>query len=198
MKSVLLTFLVNTVCMVILYSVFAFIEENTFFDDLVHGSPYIRIFYLNAGVLLADVVKRYSNRGFRLKNIGGPILIATIIGWIVYVKIFPVRLEIKNLIDYILCLGLIYFCTVEDGLLSKALSTKWNIKLGEATMYLYLIHYPVRMYIDLIFTELIVQDKWIYGILEVLLIILFTGLITFLVIKLKEANVEIRKKKRKV
>lgn len=178
-KRIITVFIFNTIAMLVFYKLFYLIEGKTIFDDLVYGSPYIRVFYLIGGVLISDIVKclkeyRMSNT---VRNIMGVIVILSNIGWFFFRNICSFDVLVKYVIDYCLCGLLIYVCTNEKGIINRILSAKWNIKLGQITMYIYLIHYPIRMYIDWIYNKLNIPRTMSNGFIEVLLIIVITSII---------------------
>ena len=182
-KRIITVFIFNTIAMLVFYKLFYLIEGKTIFDDLVYGSPYIRVFYLIGGVLISDIVKylkRYKVNNI-VNNIVGITVVFLNIGWFFFRNTCVFDVMVKYVIDYSLCGLLIYVCIDEKGIVSRILSADWNVKLGQITMYIYLIHYPIRMYIDWIYNKLNIPRTMSNGFIEVLLIIVITSIIVMVI-----------------
>lgn len=82
-KRIITVFIFNIIAMFVFYKLFYLIEGKTIFDDLVYGSPYIRVFYLIGGVLISDIVKYL--KGYKVNNLVNNIVGITVvflnIGW---------------------------------------------------------------------------------------------------------------------
>ena len=125
--------------------------ENMFFDDLVYGSPYNRILYVVFGMLIAILISQHKDV-LKIKNID----LCEIVVFILFIVWFLFRNTVVNLIHcisviYIIDLviaGLIVFVLAYNrGVISQILSTPKIVYLGELAMYIFLIHYPIRLYL---------------------------------------------------
>lgn len=142
---------VNVLAAIIVSGVFAIIEARTRFDDLNYSSPWKRVFYVVFGMLIAmlylhtrDHVKaRHANRlcwltvtlsglWFLGRNTVAPMLSIGVYG-----------------IDFILCGAMLYALAVADNGITRFLSRNGLVWLGgQLSMYLYMSHYLIRVYLD--------------------------------------------------
>lgn len=188
-KKDMFLFFINLLFLAVTYKVFVLIESRTFFDDLSYGSPYIRIFAFIAGVLIADLVRCFKLDKKVYINIFEILVIVINIFWILYSNVLCIDASIKCVLEIIICCMLVYVCTLEKGFLNKILSNKWNVKLGQITMYLYLIHYPVRLYIDLLWEKSFTRNI-VNGVIESCLITIITFVIVIFISKKSIRTVE--------
>lgn len=125
------------------------IENNTVLDDLVYGSPWSRIFYVSLGMLLAQLFiktkKRLSSKISDLVEIE----IVTLCIFFVLLKNTVASNELViAFISIILCCTLIFIFSFQNGRVSRFLQRGGVTMLGETSMYIFLIHYPIRSYLD--------------------------------------------------
>lgn len=161
----------------ILAALFGWLEKNTIFDELVYASPYRRIFYVIPGMLLAQIYifnKDMTTPKSSFENIS---LLSAIIwfflrnitkqyfSWYVYA------------IDMVITCCMIYALAIENGFFSKMLSSKVMVYLGSISMYIFLSHYNIRMYVDYIVRTMNCESLMV-GMIEVACILIFTFLIS--------------------
>ncbi len=185
---VYITFVVNTFLLLITYFLFKFIESRTFFNTLSYSSPYLRIFYLISGILLCDIMNIMSEKLISLNTLHEFIITAFNVFWFFFRNSLHMNFYLKYFIDYILCILLILIFAFEAGKISKFISNKIHVKLGYATKYWFLIHCPVRLYVNEIFVLLKIPETWISGLTEVFIIVIFTIIITNFILKYQAAR----------
>ena len=163
--------------------IFDYIETHTFFDDLRYGSPYIRVFYVFLGIIICQSLKYFDIKKFTNSVWEGFVSILAI-GWFSFRNSCGFNIGINKLIDIFICSVLLIIFSAEEGVISKFIGNRWILGINKWCMYIYLIHYPVRMYIDMLFKTMSLGNMWYIGILEVLLIIFVTMLISYVVHRL--------------
>lgn len=131
-----------------------FVMQSVYADKvkkmtLVYGSPYRRVFYVMVGMSLAMIYNRVVNAGFALKEKTANILeIAIVIIAVVYYffrKSMPTGLY-HYAIDIVICAGFIIIFAFDKGNLSKFFAQEKLQRLGNMAMYIFLIHYPIRIW----------------------------------------------------
>ena len=98
--------------------------------------------------------------------------------WFVFRNSITIDIHIKYIVDFLLCVLLIYIFAFERGYISKALSNSFHVKAGNDTMYWFLIHYPIRLYVHAIFSFFSPAATWYIGIIQVTIIFVLTFLVT--------------------
>ena len=158
------------------------VDNNTIFDDLSYGFPLSRIFYVIFGMCLCkiseDITKKYPNSFNNVTEI-----IVTTICFIWYIFRNSVNLNVYFIytIDVILCGLILIVFSQEKGVLSKILSKSIFTKLSKYTMYVYLFHYPVRNYVDLLFCNDRMFLGDLTGIVEAIIVIVITVIIVSII-----------------
>lgn len=166
----------------------SFLKDNSIFDYLAYGSPFSRIFSLFSGILICDLY--YKNRKRTKKNtIKEVVIIFIALFWIYNMRVyfdpqenFYVRYPIVAIINNLISIGLVYVFSFEKGMVSKLLLNKTLVSLGACAMYIYLLHYPVIYNVYCVINQLLPMIM-IVKVLTTLLIIIITGLLSFLVWK---------------
>lgn len=133
------------------------LEQHTFFDDLVYGSPYRRIIYVVFGMVLALLISKYKD-DFKIKNINLweiAVSIVLILWFLFRNTVFSAipYISLIYVIDIIVAGLAVFFLAYNGGVISKFLSNPNMVYLGELAMYIFLIHYPIRMYLGEICTR---------------------------------------------
>ena len=77
------------------------------------------------------------------------------------------------IIDIIICAIIIIVLVNSKGRIVSFFEKPVMVKLGDMSMYLFLIHYPIRMYVGLIWNKLQIHS-WIGLITEISIIIAFS------------------------
>lgn len=131
--------------------IFHYIEGKTVLDDLVYGSPYQRVMYVFSGMVLALIYVRLKETGIseRAWKVIEVIIAALVIIW------FFARNTVFSLIrwccypiDMVLCSMVILTLAMNVGAISHFFAGRYMVYLGNLSMYLFLVHYPIRMYTD--------------------------------------------------
>ena len=158
------------------------VQGKTVFDDISYSSPFIRVFYvlIGMGIYQLYVQRVASNSGNENRKRFGDLqeLSAVILSMIWFLARNTIELSLSNFFVYILDLAtvsyLIYCFANECGTMSRVIKQSKVANFGKDMMYIYLYHYPIRIYIDFAFKK----NRFILGeftgIAEVILIFLLT------------------------
>lgn len=140
------------VVIVVLYVVFGIADAQvSFFDDFAYGSPYMRVWFVVYGMVLARIIFAWRMNGtvpewMSSAEIG---VALSCIAWFFLRNTF-VEMEISRaflrFVDVLLCGGLLFILSFERGRVSRLLERPEFLRLGHLAMYVYLIHYPLRCY----------------------------------------------------
>lgn len=196
-KQTLFALFINIVLILAMSELLLMIQHKIdIFDDLFYGSPYIRILYLSLGMLLAnlyfqikDLIKASKFTTYELL-ISLLLIIFYLIRNILYVDEIFLRF-----FDVSLCsAGLLVF-SFGKGCISSFLGSNKIVQIygGGYGMYLYLLHYPVRMTIDLFLRKFFIINDYI-AILESILILAMTFFCSYLFKLILEGSCEYTKK----
>lgn len=169
----------GTICATMLiFYFFTSIQEVTFFDDLNYGSPYFRIMFVILGMLLEKIYEHIKDniRKYRcfeyLAAVGA-------VAWFFYRNQLKEYLYACRLIDILLCAFLLLTIASGNGKVAYFLSRKQSVMLGNTSMYIFIIHFPIILYLDYLFDRsnirVFLNDAT--GIVEAILIIVSTGVI---------------------
>ena len=141
------------------------------FDDLFYSSPYIRIFYVAIGMEIGILFSMISGR-VRIDTRGE--LIAAFIGIFYYwcKRLLP-EASVSEIIwvraiDVSVCALVLGVFSLGRGRLSASLG-----RIGRKSgyiVYFFLFHYPLRFYVEMMFTKLNINFGMMTGILETILI----------------------------
>lgn len=130
-------------------------KKILFFDNLCYGSPYRRIFYVILGMLLAQI---YT---FHQKNVSHTTTLLFTSGIFEYISIgfsmiwffwwhqFSETYWVY-IVNMIIVACDLYAIALHQGKMSKWLASKPMVYLGNISMYIYITHYLIRAYVDLI------------------------------------------------
>lgn len=154
-----------------------FIERSLpgVFDDLWYGHPFIRCWYLAIGMCIGYLYRENKSTF----GTGGELAAAIITASYFFGRsTIPCGKEILRVFDLLLCIVFLYVFSCGNGRITKFLSSKFVVKFGNISMYLFLFHYPVRRFLVALFTIADIHSTWGY-LIEVILIILITCLITY-------------------
>lgn len=165
MRAVI-AFLFLTVSSVVLVYVFIYIQNHSDFDGFVYVSPYCRIFYVACGMILGILFNlRQNNKNNYWEYLAIP-LACSYFFLRRYVSVLPC---ITYSLDIIICSFAVYSLAIGKGVFSKMLSCKLFVYLGNVSMYAFIIHYLIRMYIDYIVNKLHLQSALV-ALIEMFLI----------------------------
>ncbi|RGF20457.1 hypothetical protein DW128_07655 [Firmicutes bacterium AM10-47] len=166
MIFVLITYVIVTV-------MFIKIDNNTFFDDLCYGSPYRRIFYVVFGMLIAMYTNLENNTKIKNKFVPYVMVLLSILWILLRNRTYTYVPVVCYIIDIIICAIIIIVLVNSKGRIVSFFEKPVMVKLGDMSMYLFLIHYPIRMYVGLIWNKLQIHS-WIGLITEISIIIAFS------------------------
>ena len=140
------------VVIAVLYVVFGVTDAQvSFFDDFAYGSPYMRVWFVVYGMVLARIIFAWRMNGtvpewMSSAEIG---VALSCIAWFFLRNTF-VDMEasraLLRFVDVLLCGGLLFILSFERGRVSRLLERPGFLRLGHLAMYVYLIHYPLRLY----------------------------------------------------
>lgn len=146
--------------------------------DLSHGSPYMRVFHLFLGMLLADlVIKRDGN----ITGVKATVFECAAVCFAFLMTVFGNRIfygelvEIKNLLYLLSAMLVVYVFAICRGGVSSILENGVLVGLGNAAMYIFLIHYVVRQTLGIILYEFL-ESSVLLNTIVVVMIIVITGL----------------------
>lgn len=153
------------VVIVVLYVVFGMADAQvSFFDDFAYGSPYMRVWFVVYGMVLARIIFAWRTNGtvpewMSSAEIG---VALSCIAWFFLRNTF-VEMEtsraLLRFVDVLLCGGLLFILSFERGRVSRLLERPGFLRLGHLAMYVYLIHYPLRLYWDSIVLKRVMGNQ---------------------------------------
>lgn len=157
---------------------FEWIDKRTIFDALCYVSPYRRIFYVICGMIIAQmytfsqkliksVVVEYMSIGFAMVWFFARNAVSDCVGSFIYV------------VDMILCACVLYALSLEKGKISRIFASKTMVYLGNISIYIFITHYLIRMYVDFWVRQLSLESLTI-AFIEIIVILSFTFLVSFI------------------
>lgn len=181
-RRAFISLIINSVLIILIYSLFVKIESSivikgiNIIDDLSYGSPYFRIFYLIQGLNIANlyilVKHKFENANM---NIFECILFGFIILYIIFRNTLKINIYILKSLDILFVTLLLFFTAINEGIITKKLSNARVLSyLGaEYGMYVYLLHYPIRMLIPAVLNNFKFQLFENYNFIILIFLILF-------------------------
>ena len=147
-------------------------------DVLFYVSPLRRVFYVLIGMTFAMTYCRLQINGVnlsaRLASLGEFAMAGIALVYQFCRNAIDASDGQKYVVDLILCGAFVFVFSFDSGQLSKALSNRTMQKLGSMAMYIYLIHYPIRMHIGCI-----VESRWGWNITSAFFFIIFEFAATY-------------------
>ena len=142
-------------------------------NELYYGHPFIRCWYLSLGMAIGCIYQT------KKKQVNGWHVFMTLVMallWNWYHNEFNDLGPIIRLADVVICGIVLYVVSNGNGKVVGFLKSSKMVKLGGMSMYLFLIHYPIRMIIGTLFecNKLFSLSIEIAGLLQVGLIIALT------------------------
>ena len=149
-------------------------------DYLVYASPYRRVFYVLVGMSLAMIFDRLRKEGKNLSESSSNFL-EIFASFIVILYFFagnslPIFYSCECLIMVILWAGFLLIFAFDKGCISRFLNQEKMQDLGNMSMYIFLIHYPIRIY----FAK-IVERFWGWTTFSSIAFVIFILALTFLI-----------------
>ena len=145
-------------------------------DDLSYSFPLARLPYVILGMWISAVLNIKQN----IKDVSHRVAWEEIVSPVVVLSWFLLRnscelsVFVLVCIDLTICGSLIYFFAQEKSIIFQKMASGIFAKLGGSMMYVYLFHYPVLNYIDLIFKEHRYVFGNVTGIVETIIITFLT------------------------
>lgn len=120
-------------------------------DILVYGSLYRRVFYVLTGMNLATIFTRLKNDNIKISkkiaNVMEIVLSSHVLAYFFMRNSLPnTQFYYKYLINLFLCACFILIFSFDEGCISNYLKKPMMQKLGNMAMYIFLTHYPIRIY----------------------------------------------------
>ncbi|MCR5260803.1 MAG: acyltransferase [Candidatus Gastranaerophilales bacterium] len=170
------------ICTPVFMYLFKYLQQITVFDDFTYGSPFIRVFYVVFGMLLAIFFKKLPD--VKTSNFTELIVFSAYIAYFLCRKFVLFNLpyiSIIYVIDIVFAGMAVLLLAYNQGFVSKLLSKPSMLYFGNISMYIFLIHYPVRMYSTTLLQPYL-KDYTITG-MTVLIILAVTWLVSHLLYK---------------
>lgn len=154
MRQIILGFVTNIGFIIAVSCLFMFVEARSPFDDFNYSSQWKRLFYVTLGMLVVmlhlhtrDMVQvRFGNM------LCGIALVLSIVWFLARNTVSKESFVWVYGIDVMLCAVLLYSFVVTDNFVTRFFSLRGIVWLGgQLSMYLYMSHYLIRMYLDEIF-----------------------------------------------
>lgn len=147
-----------TILALLISSVVAFyIDQQKFFsgylNDLWYGSPIVRCWYFILGMEAAEV---YLMQKYKFKTFQEFLIICiSAFFFVTRNSIFTtIDRNVLRAIDVIVCFMVLLVFSNGYGKFSNFLTKKTIVNLGKYSVYIYLLHYPIIMLVDLLFGKL--------------------------------------------
>lgn len=175
---------------VLLAVVFDYIQSKTIFDDLTYGSPFRRVFYVIPGMLIAQIYsfKTVPNKLILNRKNGNSLeytLLFISILWYLLRFIFSLKIGyFIYIIDMAIVSCDLYALALRKGKISKLLEKDVMVYLGNISMYIFLTHYLIRLYVDFIMRYLNIYSIR-NAIIEIIIICTSTMIISMSINKYK-------------
>lgn len=127
---------------------FHFIKLNTIFNDLDYGSPFNCVFYFVIGMLFCDLYIHYRNSSRDLTVLELGVAISFAIWCLGRNSFLYINDMWQHLIDVGICMALLGTFEFSRGWVSqKILQSRLLLKLNGYSMYIYLGHYVLMVWI---------------------------------------------------
>lgn len=173
------------VVIAVMYVFFGMVDAQvSFVDDLAYGSPYMRVWFVIYGMVLARIIFAWrANDTVPEWMPSAEIVVAlSCIAWFFLRNTF-VEMETARallwFVDVLLCGGLLIVLSFERGRVSCLLERPRFLRLGHLAMYVYLIHYPLRLYWESIVLKRVMGNQMsdALGLISVVIIVAMTMVI---------------------
>ena len=158
-------------------------NPNIIFDSLSYSSPLSRVLVVFLGMILGKIY--LATQGIKkYKTILSILEILLYIGIIIYWLLIKVK-GFYFIYDLVLLSLLLIVFAYGKGIVSEILKCKVFSIPGKNVMYLFLLHYPVIRFLYMINIKPYTWGNKT-GIIEIVLVFLITGLVSFITYKLLE------------
>ena len=189
-KQAMISVIVVVITILVASEIAIYLENSNvsgIVNDLWYGHPFIRCWYLFLGMLAGYL---YCNKS---KEINGNICTAVILVAIIYYFVrgmLQINYCFIRLIDVSLCFSVLFFISISDNWIAKALSKDRIVRLGNDSMYFYLLHYPLRIVTDVLFERYCILKIGEIGYILEIVIILGTMVLLTIILKNKKTQID--------
>lgn len=195
-KSLIFSFLIVSLVNLIIIYLLNIIEENIsigdriFFDDLVYGSPYSRVFLFIIGMILARlliVIDFGSKIKKEYKNFTQFFIVFCAIFWYIFENSCGYHFLLKRFLDICICSSIVFSFSLKGSIIDDKISNNlFLIKASQLTMFLFLVHYPVIMYLDYFVLCFFNEHNVIIVIIEIIVFFVLTFLFSYILFFIKK------------
>lgn len=149
-------------------------------DNMVYVSPFRRVFYVLLGMNLAMIFHGIKSSGAvisgKILNIAEATVSLLALAFFFARNSFP-RGVYLYAIDMVICAILVLTFAFDGGRISAWLSKPAMQRLGRVSMYIFLVHYPIRLYFSRLVSDLF-ENSLLTAVLFIVFIMTTTVLIT--------------------
>ena len=178
-----LAYIVISIAMSVFLSIlFSQIDSSAlYFDDLCYGSPNRRVFYVITGMLIANIfhlikMEPYNFQFFR-RGLFEYISIGLSIVWYLIRQALLSHITLLYIVDMILVSCDLFALAIGKGRISAFFRNRHMVFLGNISMYIFITHYLIRGYIDLIVQVFHIQNV-VVGIMEIIISLILTFIVS--------------------
>lgn len=176
-QSIKLWMLIMFICKIVALVIFSALDaylgrlspSQSFFS---YVTPYVRIYDFMIGMLFSQYFMKTQEKQNKSVSTNLAEIVITIVALFWYFEEYAtftgLPYYVVSSIDYLISFLILMIFAKEAGMISKLLLNKHLIILGNLTMYIYLFHYPVRVYVG----ELIRYLPFSTGMNSVLIILM--------------------------
>lgn len=151
-------------------------------DDLSYGSPYVRCWYLLLGMAVAELYFELTADGKGwYRHMALAAVLSAVFWFFIRGSLSMLPFVLRRAVDLILVSFLLLSVSLDQGRISNVLSCNRLQRLGKDSMYFYLLHFPIRNYVDFFFTEKGIYFGSITGMIEAVIITAASLLVSLLV-----------------
>lgn len=186
-KWINIVFIAIVAVTLVVFWLLSTVQKLTFFDDLNYGSPYFRIWFVILGMLIERIYRCMVSDSRKFNFAEYSVVLGAIV-WFFNRNYLKEYVYICRLIDILICAMLLLVIALGNGKIAQFLSRKRSILLGNMSMYVFIVHFPVILYIDSIFSKSKMRLflKNTTGIVETAFILTITAVIVLFIAKRKE------------
>ena len=154
MKRITVGLIANMVIVILISGLFSAIEMGMRFNDLNYSSPWKRVFYVVFGMLIAMLYLHTCNsvKVCRANSLCWLSVILSCVWFLSRNTLAPLLSIGVYGIDFVLCGSTLYSLAIASNGITRFLSRRQLVWFGgQLSMYLYMSHYLIRMYLDQVF-----------------------------------------------
>ena len=145
--------------------------------SLVYSSPYRRVFYVLTGMCISLIFYRLHNKkneiSFTMASLFEICIVVITLLYHFLRNTLPGGYYLY-VIDIIICSVLVFIFAYDKGIVSQFMAHSYMQKLGNMVMYIYLIHYPIRIWVGRI-----VEDNYGWNVVSAIILILSELIVSY-------------------